>query len=216
VVLSPLEDVVGSALIIAFFALVGEGASRVIRRFGKRAGIRETTLIGIRDISRVIWIVLAIVGVAVFTDLASDLTVLAVSTVGGLILSLSLQATLSNVIAGLFMLEDGTLRVGDEVTYGSVKGTVVRITLRTSWIMTEKGVLAVISNSNLLGGPLTVHTATTRLIPKYHLEGLVPRQMAEETTVEIVKEPALKSADEKSHVKRIRKGPESGPERSQS
>jgi small-conductance mechanosensitive channel len=168
-----VESVLGSAVIIAVLALLGEGTSRVIRRFGKRAGLRETTLITIRDLSRVIWVLLAVVGVAFYTGLASDLTVLAVSTVGGLILSLALQATLSNVIAGIFMLEDGTLRVGDEVTYSSIKGTVIRIALRTTWIINEKGVIVAVSNSNLMGGPLIIHTATTRLVPKYHLEGLV-------------------------------------------
>jgi small-conductance mechanosensitive channel len=206
--------ILGSIVIVAFFALVGELTSRGIRRLGRRAGVREVTLVGIRDISRVIWIVLAIFAVAYYTDLTSDLTVLAVSTVGGLIVSLALQATLSNVIAGLFMLEDGTLRVGDEVSFSSQKGRVIRITLRTTWIMNEKGTIVVVSNSNLMGGPLIVHTATTRLVPKYHLEGLVPP--TPETKQEISPEKSLEKAPEnlpekvepKAPVKRVKKGTE--------
>jgi hypothetical protein len=183
---SPLtwELVAGSAVIVAFFALVGEGLWRVIRRVGKRAGLKEVTLVSIRDVTRGVWIVLAIVGVAFYTKIASDLTVLAVSTVGGLIVSLALQATLSNVIAGLFMLEDGTLRVGDVITYSGINGTVIRITLRTSWILTEKGVIVVVSNANLMGGPLTVHTATSRLVSRYRLQGLIPTPKTPETLPE--------------------------------
>jgi small conductance mechanosensitive channel len=193
--------VLGSVLIVAFFALIGEAASRAIRRFGRRAGIRETTLVGIRDATRAVWIVLAIIGIAFYTDLASDLTVLAVSTVGGLIVSLSLQATLSNVIAGLFMLEDGTLRVGDEITYSSQRGKVIRITLRTTWIMTEKGTIVVVSNSNLMGGPLTVHTATNRLVTRFHLEGLVPPQPISPASPEAVASPPVASDPKKAGAK---------------
>lgn len=173
--------VLGSALIVGVLALLGEGVSRLIRRLGRRAGLRETTLIFIRDTIRAIWIVIAVVGVALYTKLASDLTVLAVSTIGGLILSLALQATLSNVIAGLYMLEDGTLRVGDHVTYSGQSGKVVRMTLRTSWIMNENGAITAVSNSNLMGGPLTNYTATTRLVAKYHLEEEVPSKSPPET-----------------------------------
>lgn len=164
----------GSALIVAVFALVGEGLSRIIRRVGRRAGVKDQTLASIRDVTRGVWIIIAIVGVAYYAKLTSDLTVLAVSTIGGLILSLALQATLSNVIAGLFMLEDGTLRVGDEVTYSGVSGRVIRIALRTSWIATDKGEIVSVSNSNLMGGPLTIRTATRRLVSRYRLEEIVP------------------------------------------
>lgn len=178
------EYVAGSALIVATAAGIGEGLSRLLRRAGRRAGIKDTTLVWIRDAARVIWVVVAVVGVAYFTNLTSELTLLAVSTVGGLILSLGLQATLSNVIAGIFMLEDGTLRVGDEITFSGVKGKVVRISLRTSWVMTEKGVLAVVSNSNLMTGPLLNHTGTTRLVKRYHLHGELPLVDAGSATAE--------------------------------
>jgi small-conductance mechanosensitive channel len=180
-VTAPLwELLLGSVAIVVFFGAVGEGISWLIRRAGVRAGYRDATLVRIRDVTRVIWIFLAVVVIALYTDLAfytdlfSELSILAVSTVGGLIVSLALQSTLTNVIAGLFMLQDGTLRVGDEVTYSAVVGTVVRITLRTSWIMTEKGTIAVVSNSNMMGGPLIIRSGTPRLVRRYHLEHVVP------------------------------------------
>jgi small-conductance mechanosensitive channel len=181
VALALWQEIVGSALIVAFFALLGEGASRLLRRFGKRAGLKETTLGTIRDAARVIWVILAVLGVALYTNLTSELTVLAVSTVGGLIVSLALQATLSNVIAGLFMLQDGTLRVGDQVAFSSIKGKVVRVSLRTSWIMTDAGTIAVVSNANLMSGPLINQTATSRLVAKHHLYGEIPVHPAGES-----------------------------------
>jgi small-conductance mechanosensitive channel len=207
------ELVVGSAVLVALFALVGEGVSRIVRRLGRRAGLKETTLISIRDGARVIWIVLAIVAVAFYAKLASDLDVLAFSTVGGLVLSLALQATLSNVIAGLFMIEDGTLRLGDEITYSSIRGTVIRITLRTTWLMSEKGVIVVVSNSNLMSGPLTIHSGTTRLVSRYHLEGLVPHQPPPETSPEKKPEQPEGSDQSKSPDAPTRRSPEKRPKK---
>lgn len=175
------ELILGSALIVVFFGLVGEGVARLIRRFGKRAGIKDSALAVVRDLIRAIWVILAVVAVAFFTNLASDLTLIAVSTVGGLIVSLALQATLSNVIAGLFMLEDGTLRVGDEITYSGTHGKVIRMTLRSSWIMTDKGTIVVVSNSNLMGGPLAIQSATPRLLRRHGLESTLPSASATDT-----------------------------------
>ena len=176
-----LELIAGSAIIVAFFALVGEGVSRLIRRVGKRAGFRETALVAIRDTARAVWIIVAIVVVAFYTHLASELTLLAVSTVGGLVLSLALQATLSNVIAGVFLLQDGTLRLGDDITYSGVAGKVIRITLRTTWITTDKGFIAAIANSQLMSGPLINRTATARLVEKYHLQSEMSHEEARPT-----------------------------------
>lgn len=163
------ELVAGSAAIVATLAIIGEGLFRLVRRVGTAAGVRSVTLLAIRDAIRVIWILLAVLGVAYYTNLASALAVLVVSTAGALTVSLALQATLSNMISGLLLLRDGTLRLGDTVEFSGVKGQVVRITLRASWIRTDGGALAVVGNTQLLNGPLVNHTATDRLTSQYRL-----------------------------------------------
>lgn len=159
----------GSIAIVVAVALLGEGFLRLVQRVGKRAGLKPATLLAIRDAGRVLWVLLAVLGVAYYTNLASALAVLVVSTVGALTVSLALQATLSNVISGLLLLRDGTLRLGDLVEYSGVRGKVVRITLRASWIRTDTGALAVVGNTQLLNGPLINHTATERLTAQYKL-----------------------------------------------
>ncbi|MFZ0829716.1 MAG: mechanosensitive ion channel family protein [Thermoplasmata archaeon] len=202
----------GSAIIVACFGLAGEGVSRLIRRVGRRAGLRESTLIATRDTARAIWIVLAIVGVAYYTHLASELTLLAVSTVGGLILSLALQATLSNVIAGIFMLEDGTLRLDDDITYSSVTGRVVRITLRSTWILTDKGVIAAVANSQLMNGPLLNRTATARLARRYRLGGEMTPPATAAPDTESSRPPAAAKPPEQGTVRPPEKGAKKGSE----
>ncbi|MDA4118901.1 MAG: mechanosensitive ion channel family protein, partial [Thaumarchaeota archaeon] len=82
-------------------------------------------------------------------------------------ISLALQTTLSNVISGILLFNDGVIRLDDTIEYSSTRGTVVRVGLRNTWIKTEEGTIAVVSNSSLSSGPLVNRSATERLNRKY-------------------------------------------------
>lgn len=92
---------------------------------------------------------------------------LTLSAVIGLAATLALQTTISNVIAGFILLQDRLLRLHDNVQIGGVKGQVVQIGLVTTWIRLDDGSVAVVSNSNLLAGPLVNRTAGERLKGEY-------------------------------------------------
>ena len=110
--------------------------------------------------------ILAAVGVlTTISGLSSYLTALTVSGIAGLAISFALQNTISNVIAGVLMQHDGVVRLGDDVQYGQggVRGEVVRLSLRTTWLKTKDGVVVVLSNSNLASGPILNYTSLARL-----------------------------------------------------
>ena len=104
------------------------------------------------------------------TGLASEFTEITISGIGALAVSLALQNTLSNIISGILLFHDGVIHLNDTVEFGSVKGKVVRLALRNTWIKMDSGKIAVISNSQLSGGPLINHSATERLSKKYAIE----------------------------------------------
>jgi small conductance mechanosensitive channel len=83
--------------------------------------------------------------------------------VAGLAATLALQSTLQNIIAGIFMIRDRTMRLGDSIEIGGMKGKVVRLGFRTAWLKDEGGSVVIVSNSTLLNGPFVNHTATQRL-----------------------------------------------------
>ncbi len=70
------------------------------------------------------------------------------------------------MIAGVLMLSDGVLRVGEEIEFGTTRGEVVKLNMRTTWVKTAEGVIAVIGNSNLSAGPILNRTARARLEKK--------------------------------------------------
>lgn len=146
--------------------VVGSLLSALVRTISLKAGASKAVASSLRQLIWVLMLVGVIVGVAYVSGVSSYSTTLTISGIGGLAVSLALQTTLSNVIAGVFLLNDGIIRLGDDIQYGSpggVRGVVVRLSLRTTWIQTADGVIAVIGNSNLSAGPILNYTAKARL-----------------------------------------------------
>jgi small conductance mechanosensitive channel len=160
--------IVEIALIIVGSALFTEALIRSLSRLVRRAGAHAGLARSIREGFTLIWITLAAVGILSLAGVASEFSFLTVSGIMGLTVSLALQNTLSNIISGVLLLSDGVLRLDDSVEYSGVKGVVVKIGLRATWVKTDKGDIAVISNNYLVNGPLVNHAATQRLERKLH------------------------------------------------
>ena len=152
--------------VIASCAVLGELFRRGLTAIAKRAGASRTLVRSIRDSVRIVWIVVGVAGVLIVTGSASQFQALAVTGLAGLTVSLALQTTLSNIIAGVLLFSDKTLRLHDEIAYSGIKGTVVRVGLRSTLIRTQEGNIAIISNSTLLGGPFINYSAEERLVGK--------------------------------------------------
>ena len=168
--ISILNLAIGVVVGIVVVVLIEEGIHYLIRRAAKAAGTSSTVIRDIGVTMRVIAILVILAGVLSLTGLASQFTALAISGIGALAISLSLQNTISNIIAGILLFYDGVIHLNDIVEYGSVKGKVVRLALRNTWIKLDSGDIAVISNSLLAGGPLINHSATERLSRKYDID----------------------------------------------
>lgn len=156
-------EIVVSLVVIAVF---GTFFSRLIARVSIRAGASRGVANSVRQWVAVLMIILAIGVVTRLTGVSSEFTTLTLSGIGGLAVSLALQNTLSNVIAGVLLLQDGVLRLGDEVEFGSVRGEVIKLSLRTTWVKNKDGIIVVIGNSNLAAGPIINYTAKARLEKK--------------------------------------------------
>ncbi|MEM0128880.1 MAG: mechanosensitive ion channel [Thermoplasmata archaeon] len=162
--LEEVDTAIGAALVgvicLGGFEALGRFAGRLAGRSGARRGVVHT----IRETARVTGIVIAVVAVVTFLGLAPILTVLTISGLFGLVISLALQATLSNIVSGALLLSERMIRHGDRITFGAIQGTVVRVALRSTWVQTDRGDIAVIGNTNLLNGPLTNHTRSPEIV----------------------------------------------------
>jgi small-conductance mechanosensitive channel len=161
-----LATVVQIVSVIVFWAVIGELFRRGLTAIAKRAGASKTLVRSIRDGVRIVWIVVGVASVLIVTGIASQFQALTVTGLAGLTISLALQTTLSNIIAGVLLFSDKTLRLHDEIAFSGIKGTVVRIGLRSTLIRTQEGSIAIISNSTLMGGPFINYSAEERLVGK--------------------------------------------------
>ncbi|MDA4124139.1 MAG: mechanosensitive ion channel family protein [Thaumarchaeota archaeon] len=148
---------------LAAIILVGTLFGRLVERLAKRAGAPKSVSSSVRQWVALLMILAAAAAVTGIAGISSTYTSLTLSGIGGLAVTLALQTTLSNIIAGVLMLRDGVLRLGDVIEFGSTKGEVVRLNMRTTWVRTGEGVIAIIGNSNLSAGPILNHTAGARL-----------------------------------------------------
>jgi len=158
--------VIQTAGIIAGSWLIREFLTRIITRAAKRAEAPPGLIRNVRGGLSVAWIVLVAAGLLSITGIASVFSVLTLSGIVGVAASLALQNTLSNIISGIVLFSDGVLRLNDTIEYSGVKGRVVKIALRNTWMRKDDGTIAVISNNYLAGGPLIIHSAGERLEKK--------------------------------------------------
>ena len=68
-----------------------------------------------------------------------------------LVIGLGAQSLIKDIIAGIFIVFEGEFRVGDIVTIGGFRGTVMDIGLRTTKIMGVDGNIKIFNNSDITG-----------------------------------------------------------------
>ena len=77
----------------------------------------------------------------------------------GVGVGLGLQNVVSNFVAGLILLVEQPIRIGDRVETGNTLGDVIRIAARSTWVRTNDNVVMIIPNSNFTTNPITNWTA---------------------------------------------------------
>ena len=77
----------------------------------------------------------------------------------GVGVGLGLQNVVSNFVAGLILLIEQPIRIGDRVQMKDTLGDVVRIAARSTWVRTNDNVVMIIPNSDFINNAVTNWTA---------------------------------------------------------
>ena len=77
----------------------------------------------------------------------------------GVGIGLGLQNVVSNFVAGLILLIEQPIRMGDRIETKDTLGDVVRIAARSTWVRTNDNVVIIIPNSDFINNPVTNWTA---------------------------------------------------------
>jgi small-conductance mechanosensitive channel len=77
----------------------------------------------------------------------------------GVGVGLGLQNVVSNFVAGLILLIEQPIRMGDRVETGGTTGDVIRIAARSTWVRTNDNVVKIVPNSEFINNAVTNWTA---------------------------------------------------------
>jgi small-conductance mechanosensitive channel len=158
-----VEAALAAAVILgAGFALSRAAVRRLVVR-----GAPPTSVRGARAAITIVAVALAAVTAFSLVGPISLVSGLTFSAIVGLGVTLALQTTLANIIAGFILLQNRMLRVNDMITVSGITGRVVQIGLVTVWLRMDDGNVASVSNANLLSGPLINRSARDRLKGEY-------------------------------------------------
>jgi small-conductance mechanosensitive channel len=134
--------------------------------------------------------VFAIAAVVILDNLGANVTGLVAGLgIGGIAIGLAAQGIFSDLFAALSILFDKPFRVGDVITYqgkeGPITGTVKKIGLKSTRILSLTGELRIIGNTQLLAQEVTNFTG--RQMFRFHLIVGVIYQTDPEVLAEIPK-----------------------------
>ncbi len=77
----------------------------------------------------------------------------------GVGVGLGLQNVVSNFVAGLILLIEQPIRIGDRIETKDTLGDVIRIAARSTWVRTNDNVVMIIPNNDFINNPVTNWTA---------------------------------------------------------
>lgn len=153
--MSAVPQVAAALALIIAGSWLSRVSERALRRIMDRQLAGDPTLRGVLG-SGVHYGVLLLFIVAAIGQLGFQMSsILAVLATAGLAIGLALQATLSNIAAGIMLLWLRPFKVGDSIEVGLIAGKVVEVGLFASEIHTADGLYQFVPNSELWNKRLT-------------------------------------------------------------
>ncbi len=173
--------------------------SRLSRHLLQRLSRKSINLRGHRQylLSRVISFFIYLIGIliGIHVEKISLGTLVIVGGTLGVGIGFGLQSFVSNLIAGLILLIEQPIRIGDLIEFGNRSGEVVRIGARASWLKTSDNALLFIPNSEFVTKEFLNWTAND---PKIRLS--IPVSVDHRSNVEQVTQVLLNLAAEHENI----------------
>ncbi|HZX19534.1 MAG TPA: mechanosensitive ion channel family protein [archaeon] len=197
-ILNPYEQLISdaffaSAVLISAYAFASLTKEGIIGWLKAKKGLKNPPKI----ISKIVAAVIYLIGISIILiHFNVEVTpLIATLGIGGIAIGLALQGTLSNFFAGLNVISDKPVRVGDfvEVEVGSKEpllGWVEDIGWRTTKIKTEALNIVVVPNAKLAESVITNYS-----IPDEEVVIFIPCGVSYESDLDLVEKVTLETVD---------------------
>jgi small-conductance mechanosensitive channel len=137
-------------LVISVFAIISRIVRKIVRsQIFPRVAIEEGTQYTLLRVTH--YLVIIVGAVVAFQFIGIDLTGLAV--IFGLLsvgIGFGLQNVTSNFVAGLILLFERPIKVGDRITVGNTEGDVAEINIRSTTIRSLNNIAIIVPNSEFV------------------------------------------------------------------
>jgi small-conductance mechanosensitive channel len=113
----------------------------------------------------------------------------------GVGVGLGLQNVVSNFVAGIILLIEQPIKMGDRIAINDVLGDVIRIAARSTWIRTNDNVIIIVPNSDFINNAVTNWTAND---PRVRIS--LPVGVGYNSDPETIRRLLLEAARQHTHV----------------
>lgn len=146
-----LARYIAALAIVIFFYYASKFVSRPIARM--KIEVKPEV---VRNLERAVRLVVVVVGLLIALPIVGiDLGgVLVAAGFAGLVVGLAAQQTLSNLFAGLTLVAEGRIKVGDSVMIGSDGGVVESVGIMSTQLRLWSGEVLTIPNSSVMNAPI--------------------------------------------------------------
>ena len=155
-----LELLEAAAIALATYVIAWV-VRRVFLRIVEHTASRNIVM---RRVGRLLQAIVVMVGVlGIFAALNIDVSSVVISLgAASIAVSFALSTLLNNLVAGVLIVADDSVRVGDTISVGGLQGRVVRMRTRATELETAEGKRVFVPNVYLAQNPVVQVAAATR------------------------------------------------------
>ena len=152
-------------LIVAIFVIGTIG--RLVKKHLRATNLPEDMQnILRRCIVYVLWYIILIYIIELLEIKEILLPLIGTSILIGVAVALAVKDTLSDAVAGLFLLFDKHFNIGDQIETMKYKGEIINVTLRKTRIMTSDGTIVVLPNRKIDSSGWQLYKKTNQIDKK--------------------------------------------------
>lgn len=147
-----LMKVITSVLAIIIFYIIYRVIKKLILKHGEKKFQPHTQMIINKCITYIFWVIILMYVLSLFGIKLS--AVWGAAGIAGLAIGFAAQTSVSNVISGLFVLSEKSMKVGDFISVGGVSGVIDNVGLLSIKVHTADNQLIRIPNSSVINSNL--------------------------------------------------------------
>lgn len=147
-----LIKIIITLIAILIFYIIYRILKKIIKKYCSKKFTPHTVMFINKAVSYVFWIIICVNILSLFgIDLSA---IWGAAGIAGLAIGFAAQTSVSNLISGMFVLGEKTLKIGDYITVGDISGTVYSVGLLSVKVSTPDNQMVRIPNSTVINSNL--------------------------------------------------------------